>query len=513
MKESETKCESRWRLEDLVAYECALAKDSAEEWSVLRERDATWGPGPSSGDSRRQILRQWLNQRREQDPVIRMAADSVRQSLAVAGKILGAAGFLLGIGTATAALAYTGEAPINVSVFFSIFILLQVLMALVLVLAFSAPRGLRELLAFGPVFRCGRWILEAVLDRVQALGARVLSGKVRQDASEWAGAARRSVSLHGSLSKWVAFVMIQAAALLFNLGALFALLFAVFLSDRAFGWQTTLDVSGEAVHQLVKWVALPWAWLYGEGSGYPGLSQIQGSRIVLKEGIHTLQSSDLAAWWRFLALGILAYGVLPRAGFYLLGKWQVRRVLARLDFRNAASERLMQRLLPQGSLFVAETVSPDAGADSGDRSGEEDSPLERGPRIPCLCSADLAEAIDTNTLRASLARLWNRHEQSVSLVVYKDGRMHDPVEQLRGHAQVAILLESWMPPIKEQERQLRALRAALEERVLLKLVLLGVPGTDSESVSLQPGMEYLQAWKSFVNRLGDPYLMLENSGL
>jgi hypothetical protein len=513
MKGRKTQEETRWRLEDLVAYECALARDTHEEWAVLRERDARLGREAPPGANRRQILLQWLNQRREQEPGIQMAADSVHQSLSVTGKFLGAAGFLLGIGTATAALAYTGEAPVNVSVFFSIFILLQVLMALVLVLAFCVPRGLRELLAFGPVFRCCRWILEAVLNRVQALGARVLSGKHREDASEWAGAARRSVFLHGTLSKWVAFVMIQAAALLFNLGALLALLFAVLLSDRAFGWQTTLEVSGEAVHQLVKWVALPWSWLYGEGSGYPDLSQIQGSRIVLKEGIQTLQSSDLAAWWRFLALGILSYGVLPRMVFYLLGKWQVRRILARLDFRNAASERLMQRLAPQGPLFVAENLPQDVRAKPTARPGDDKSLSGKGALIPCLCSAELAETIAPDTLQTALARLWNLHDESVSLLVYREGKMHDPVQSLSGHDQVAVLLESWMPPIREQERQLKALRAALEERVLIKLVLLGVPGSESGPVSLQPEIQYRETWKSFVNRMGDPYLMLENSGL
>jgi hypothetical protein len=510
MNEAETKRGARWRLEDLVAYECALAQDSNEEWAVLKKRDARLSAGAPPGDNRRQVLLHWLNERRKQEPGIDLAADSVSQSLSVAGKLLGVTGFLLGIGAATAALAYTGQAPINVSVFAGIFILLQVVMALILVLAFCAPRGLRELLAFGPLFRGCRWVMEAVLNRLQALGARLLSGKNRQDAAEWAGTARRAISLHGSLSKWVAFVMIQAAALLFNVGVLIALLFAVLFSDRAFGWQTTLDVSGEAVHQLVKWLALPWSWVYGEGLGYPDLSQIQGSRIVLKEGIHTLQSSDLAAWWRFLALGILSYGVLPRMAFYLLGKWQVRRTLARLDFRNAASERLMQRLAPSGSLFIAEKVSQE---DEATDSADESSPDESGPPIPCLCSAELAETINRDALRALLARLWNRQEVSVVLVVYEGGKMQDPVQVLGENAQVAILFESWMPPIREQERQLKALRAALEKHVLIKLVLLGIPGKEGESVSLRPELQYLQAWKAFVNRLGDPYLMLENSGI
>lgn len=513
MNEEETSRDARWRLEDLIAYECALARDSNEEWAVLRNRDRRLQSGAPTGGNRRRILLDWLVQRRKEEPDIQLAADSVSQSLSATAKLLGFSGFLLGIGAASAALAYTGRAPINVSVFFSLFILLQVLMALVLVLAFCAPRQLRERLAFGPVFRCCRWVLEAVLNRLQALGARFLSGKSRQDASEWAGTARRAVFMYGSLSKWVAFVVIQSAALLFNIGVLLALLFAVLFSDRAFGWQTTLDISGQAVHQMVKWVALPWSWLYGEGLGYPDLSQVQGSRIVLKEGIQTLQSSDLAAWWRFLALGILSYGVLPRIVFYLLGKWQVHRALLALDFRNAASERLMQRLVPHGSLFVAESVPQGSDGDAPELLNTRSLPDKSGPPVACLCSEELAGTLDRDALRASLASLWNRPEASVVLLIYKDGRPTDTPEAIAGHEQVAILFESWMPPIKEQERQLKALRAVLESHVLIKLVLLGIPNGESEPVSLKAENKDLKTWKAFVDRLGDPYLMLENPGI
>ncbi|MDQ8184981.1 DUF2868 domain-containing protein [Pelagicoccus sp. SDUM812002] len=505
---------TRWSLDQLVGYECALAKDESEDWQSLKAQDAETHLEEGlllSGD-RRAIAAGWLKLRLEASPEIKLASDSVMQSLKAAGQLLGAGGLLLGLASATAALAYTGEAPINVSAFFSLFVLLQAVLAVVLLLVFAAPRSWRERLAFGPLFRATRWILESIFSKLQALSARFLSGQQRQDAAEWAGAARRSLALHGSVAKWLAFTKIQAAALCFNFGVLAALLVSVVFSDRAFGWQTTLETESESVGQLVEVVSLPWAWAYGEGEGYPSLQQIEGSRIVLKEGTRGLESVDLAAWWRFLALGVLSYGVLPRLIFYFLGKWQIRASLARYDFGNASAERLMQRLRPEGPRFDAERVEQGAEQIASGVGGVDLQATTR-QRVLCLCSRELGESFDLEALRTRLAQRWGVRQESVEVKTYENGRIAAAAADLSEERQFVIVFESWMPPIREIERQVRELRAQMDERNLLKIVLLGIPDSAGEAISLRPEKQYAEAWHSFVQRLGDPYLILDNPAL
>jgi hypothetical protein len=511
MTEAEKSRASRWRLKDLIAYECALARDNEEEWEVLRERDGRLAPEEPERrhQSRRGILLSWVKKRLELDGALRSTADNLDQSLSLAGQLLGLIGFLFGIAAATAALAYTGEAPINVSTFFGVFVLLQVLLATVLVLAFLLPRGPRERLAFGPLFRLTRRVFAWILDRVHTFSARFLSAQSRQNIPEWAGAARRALSLHGEVSKWVAFEKIQAATLFFNLGAMCALLFAVFFSDRAFGWQTTLQVPAESVQRLVEWVALPWSWAYGEGRGYPDLTAIEGSRIVLKEGTQALQNEDLASWWRFLAMGILFYGILPRLCFYFLGKWQVASALGRLDFRTAASERLMSRLVPPPSLFVSGKVPKESPSQETVEEVAGTSPGVMPAEILCLCAAELAKSFNPDVLRSALARHWGLDETWIKLEPYEAGKLDGVGEASRNTGQIALLFESWMPPIKEQERFLKDLREKSGSRVLIKLVPLGIPEVGELPVSFKPDKRYLEPWTTFVRRMGDPYLMLE----
>ena len=95
----------------------------------------------------------------------------------------------------------------------------------------------------------------------------------------------------------------------FNLGVLGATLSKVVFSDMAFAWQSTLQLSPELLAELVRWVALPWSWIVPQA--YPTLSQIQGSQMVLKEGIAHLSSANLTAWWPFLCCSVAVYGLLP----------------------------------------------------------------------------------------------------------------------------------------------------------------------------------------------------------
>lgn len=508
------KLEERWGVDEVIAFECALARDEREDWEQLKKEDAAFEHENLAllTGNRRKIVLSWLRHRLEKAPEIKLAAESVTHSVKLSGQLLGAGGMLLGLATATAALAYTGEAPINVSAFFSVFVLLQAVFAALLVVAFLLPKAWRERFAFGPLFRLSRWVLDLILSRMQALSARFLSGQQRQDAAEWAGAARRAIALHGSVAKWLAFVKIQAAALFFSFGALAALLVAVAFSDRAFGWQTTLQVEDAAVFEVVEKAALPWAWHWGEGVGYPSVAQIEGSRIVLKEGIQGLETTDLAAWWRFLALGIVVYGMLPRLLFYGLGKWQLGVALARYDFRNASAERLLKRLTPEASRFDAEVVQQGAELSELARHKSSGSDPEVIQGLRYLCSEELGESFDVEALSRAIAKRWALPDTSVVAQVYREGRLVDVLEVSEGEKEIALVFESWMPPIRELERQVKELRQSLEERTLIKVVLLGIPAV-GEEISLKPEKQYADAWNSFVRRLGDPYLILENPAL
>lgn len=502
-----------WTLAEHLAFECALAHDEHTNWQELKQRDAAASLPADvllSGD-RRAIARRWLAARLQQDPEVHDAARSIHQSLDVAGQLLTLVGFGSGLLLAAAALAYTGQAPINVSAFFSVFILLQALLAVLVALPFLLPRAAQERLAFGPLFRCARGVFNLFHKITQTLLGRWLSARKRQRAADLTAEVMARMTLHQGVLKWLVFRKTQLMALGFNLGALVALLAAVVFTDRAFGWQTTLDVSAASVHALVQTVATPWAWYYGEGVGFPDLQQIEDSRIRLKEGIAGLSSEGLASWWRFLALGIVTYSLLPRVFFYGLSRLQLRRTLNHYGFRHAAAEKLFARLLPAGTLFetievarVADTTAPRARAEGWPLAGD------RGQRIFAFCSAELAGGVDVAQLQQQLARRWQLPSAQVELSAYRQGEDPAVPHEYAAQDQFALVFESWLPPIKEIERQIRQLRSRVQPGSLIRIVLLGIPQPGDDAVTLSTEARYADTWDAFVRRQGDAYLLLDN---
>ena len=125
------------------------------------------------------------------------------------------------------------------------------------------------------------------------------------------GIIRSKGSTYGFLFFLPIFILTQLFAIGFNLGLLTTTLFKVITADIAFGWQSTLQLSSAAVHSLVQKIALPWSWLAAGDPAYPSLAQIEGSRIILKEGIYHLSTPDLVSWWPFLCFSVFFYGLLP----------------------------------------------------------------------------------------------------------------------------------------------------------------------------------------------------------
>lgn len=508
---------ARWTLAEHLAFECALVNDEDKNWQELKQRDAQANIPVAllrSGD-RRAIARHWLATRLPQDPEVQDAARSIHQGLDIAGQLLAVGGFVSGLLLAAGALAYTGQAPINVSAFFSVFILLQVVLALVIALPFLlpprlVPRAMPSPLSFGPLFRVARGLFNLCFKITQTLLSRWLSASKRQQAAELTAEVMSRLTLHQDVLKWLVFRKTQLMALGFNLGALFALLAAVVFTDRAFGWQTTLDVSAANIHTLVQTIATPWAWWFGEGVGFPDLQQIEASRIRLKEGIAGLNSDGLASWWRFLALGIVTYSILPRLGFYLLSRVQLRRALNHYGFRHAAAEKLFARLLPANTLFET-TASAGAGTAPASQSQADVQPLIAGEqKVFAFCSAELAGGVDFAALREQLAQHWRLPVEQVELKPYQQGEGLAVPESVAADDQYALVCESWLPPIKETDRQIRQLRSRVQARSLIRIVLLGIPGSETEPLTLTTEARYADTWDAFVRRQGDAYLLLDN---
>jgi hypothetical protein len=283
---------------------------------------------------------------------------------------------------------------------------------------------------------------------------------------------------------WECLALLQLGGLCLAVGSLAGLMVSVTVTDLAFGWQSTLQVGARGMHAVVSFLALPWSWLPAGWGLAPSLSQIEGSRIVLKEGISTLASADLIAWWPFLAMTLLTYALLPR--LVLLGI--CRHALRRLErgFAHPGLGRIVARMAsPLVEMAAAEGVpsTPLPLRRQSPVRPEVHEARESSETVGSvlLLPPELEGRIGADDLAAAALRAGGQAPVRIVPAALEEGEMAGVLAACRGLEWVGgrqryiALVEAWQPPIRESLQAIGLLGRDDEGGRSLTLLLCGRP--------------------------------------
>lgn len=513
-----------WNIEDLIDLEYFIHLEESlpdgPEKEARHKKDRAFHleqMRSHAGDkpvSRAAVLRSWLEFRRvplrESHPHDHvLPGDAFRQLYAVMMLVMILTGFSSGSGLCFSFLVYRGSEPLNVSAYLGLFVLTQIaLMAFFsagLIVArfrgaFRAPSLIRLLLGSAMV-RLSVWIRKKT--------HRHLNASQRNSFAAALGMLRGKSIRYSGVFPWPPIILTQVFAVWFNIGVLTATLLRIIGSDLAFGWQSTLQLSAAAVHKGVVWLALPWSRLVPEHIAHPSLAQIEGSRIILKDGIGQLSSPDLAAWWPFLCFSVLVYGLLPRIVFLTAAVVMKKRALRRVSFNSAAFDKLLLSLSSPAIETFAETK---------ENGGPHDLPAPVPPvtAIEGL-SHPMVVLVPDDIGMEGMAKDLGRHVMTLfrtpmsrSVQVCLDPDLdREKIDELISESQgrLALLMESWQPPIRETLQYILEIKSQGGTGFKLYLLMTGKPGVDNRLTP--PGDTELTVWKEKIFALGDPDIRVE----
>ena len=455
-------------LGDLLDLEWFLELDRQADPAETLKRDRGLGlEAQASGVGREGFPSLWLQRRRA-------AVDGTLPSgilapgLAALRIALCAAGLVAGASLVRGLLLYSGTEPVNVSLFLFLAVLPQALLCLVAgVLLAARAMGVGSFhVPFRPLFsliwrRPGRLSPQAGFLRSLLLSrgwpARMLA--------------------------WESLRLLQLGGLSLAAGSLAGLLAGVTVTDLAFGWQSTLQVGAAGMHALVGFLAAPWSWLPDHWGLTPTLAQIEGSRIVLKEGISTLTSADLVAWWPFLAMCLTAYALLPRIVLLIVAHSGLRRLERGFVHPGLGriADRMASPLIETPSEGEAEPSRLPLGRVRDAAVGEDAQALHAdGPTGTVLIlPPELRERVEAADLAALALRVGGVSPVRIVPANLDTEEMARVLAECAGLSWVgdreryALLAEAWQPPILETLRAIETLGNDGDRS--LTLVLSGRP--------------------------------------
>lgn len=631
----------RWRVPDLIDFDYYVDEDERllhehpAQRKPLAERDRRLykeriAPIVGEDDAhttkhRNRALRWWLELRREQDdPAVAelLPGQAFARAQRLVATLMGVLGFLAGLGVASTLLHYEGDYPVNVSWYLFWLVLLQlILVGSTLGLWYSRRSRLvkgavQDLSLLGqllrPLFsRAARWIQKQRLTH--------LAPELRERAKARQGLAQANYALYGPASYLPVLVPAQVFGIGFNLGAILMTMALIWFVDLGFGWGSAMNISAETIQGVVRTIALPWSWLFGEGVGLPTLADIAGTRISLKDSLAEFDAAHLRSWRWFLVLAVFTYGLLPRLLLLGLSTLKQRLALAALPFTHQSAQAPYARMItpsietrtirdgagtemPIPALLTPLTrptsaprppkapaaapkadqaapaspaVSTDEPASASSRAPAGKSPPEppaaaeppsarqaetvetptgkpaeapAAPQIPppvpsepdagpaasdadvsplgvavdadaclLLLHVDIADLLGDQTQQARLQQLLRAQTgwRVAAAATYGGGRAmtEQAIEMINQAgwsappARVALIQDGSQPPITENLRFLRRVRAAAGEQAQVLLALTG--DSEDEDDPLPPLSEFDFAdWQRKIEQMGDPYLRL-----
>jgi hypothetical protein len=523
---------AKWHISDLFDLEYFLKQDAEEKSGIKKDADDAWdrriylafAESHTPPYSRRDLLKFWLDEKRKKETAATggtglLPGGMFDEILSLARLAIIITALPAGIALAWSVLSYRGDAPINIFTCLWIFIFPQVLMLIML-------GGMSVFRRIGlPSGQWGFYPLLAFLLRKAALflksaGEDRFSAERRQRMNAAFGMIGRHKTIYGPVFYRPVFVLLQMFGVCFNIGLLATALFKITITDLAFGWQTTLAAGAEAMHRVVEWIALPWSWLSFLFPAHPTLSQIQGSRIILKDGLAHLATPDLASWWPFLVMTVVVYGLLPRVLLLAYGITAQARNLKALDFSHSACDRLIRRMqVPQVETGGVKPPAPGIPlgrkpALSASAAGEtEVGAIHVITGVPeendVLCADDdLTERIGHLLGPFSYHRFCLTMDPEADAATLQS--LLSEIHNQDGDIRVLLVQDAWLPPIRETLSWIRAMRHAVGPRTGMIIGLVGKPGP--ANLFTPPADADRIIWDRAVAALGDPYLRTESLG-
>jgi len=509
---------STWKYYDIMDLEYFFQQDGNSDGVKLHERDRQIyldherSTPQETNLSPQFLLAIWLSalRRKYGDDGPPLPGRVCREAHILLRLILMIFGLFGGGGIGLAFLAYSGTTPVNVLHFLVLFVFSQVGLAAILLARAALVRFGLGSVPRSLLVRTLGTILLSLLTRLLRRASRHFSGEQRLSIEATLGRLQAGTVTMPLLFYWPLFQLLQLTGVCFNLGLLATTFFRISVSDLAFGWQSTLQFSAQSLHSFVSWMALPWGWLFPEGTGYPSLTEIEGSRIILKEGITHLQTPDLISWWPFLLLSIVVYGLVLRLLLMGFGWLQQRRASRHPVFTSPAARQVVRRM--QTPLVSSHAAPETAVRNTAETEAEPTttiSPIENSllPVI-VLLPDDIFDSCSpgemTQILAASGYRIYDIHR---FMVDYESDRQlparltEDLPDDLAG---IIILMEAWMPPLVSFQSFLRHMRQHFTTLPIM-LRLVGKP-VGTSALTPVGDANKTRIWQEKMTALGDRQL-------
>ncbi|MGM0418519.1 MAG: DUF2868 domain-containing protein [Thermodesulfobacteriota bacterium] len=507
----------KWKIKDLIDLDYLLFLRRNNTYKVS-DRELYLDKIASSKDfkdlnpGQNNLVYLWLNAKKteiNESSDISMPGDSFEATVKLIIFIFFLLAFFTGLFAAFAFLSYSGSSAINVFYYFGLFAGLQILFLPFAIIPFLFGRNknlLKKFSFFSPLSGLLKTVFEKIYKKFFQKSAKYKSDIFYFDFRKY------SKPLF-----WLFFTISQSVAVLFSTGVLIGTIIKVVGSDLAFGWQTTLNAGPEYILKIVNFISAPWAWFVPDSFTAPSLEQIIGSKIVLKEGMALLSTSDMTSWWPFLCFSVLFYAVIPRLLIMMISYCYYSKTLKKYPHDSSELRQLARSLTRPEVNFKTKSTIIKKDSNNTDEFIIENSSKNKKESFSGsfavklilpedIYSEQLIDFIDNNAVK-KFGNLDLPVIKSTGFAQFDEPELSNNLKfENNDKALVLICFESWQPPVKQTLDYIKNLRNIAGKHLEIMVVLIGKPG--KENLFSKVDENDFKLWSSKIKSMKDPFLSI-----
>lgn len=283
-------------------------------------------------------------------------------------------------------------------------------------------------------------------------------------------------------------------------------------SDQRYSWSSqAASVTEKRLATSAAWIALPWSWYDGAGSGYPTYQQIKESRVTPDKQQPSQGMNTRSAWISFVNYSILVYALFPRIILLGIGKCRLRSLLKRNGFKQERFNRICQRLLnPSLGFRTASEALEQVSNGEAEQEKELGSNLRKGApekrRNSHLNILLIPAGFPAEDVNRAISRLPEQegqpidHQEKFSLLPKQQKELLTRLmaENQGAIDSVLVLQDLSLPPMDDFRSLHQRLREYLGDEVPVRFVLTSPQNT------YQPSN--LPHWKAAILNFHDPFV-------
>ncbi len=321
----------------------------------------------------------------------------------------------------------------------------------------------------------------------------------------WKAFSKKNNIIFSKLKKKFTVYLAQIFSISFFTGAILTFLTLVVVTDLAFSWSSSLDITSKKVYSITSSISRPWNDFVEHA--VPTEELVENSRYYkLQDKLEKFEAKVYGYWWPFVVMSLIVYGLIPRIFTYLYSLINLNKTITNtaliIPGVNDVLDRMNSKVVSLSS-SESSNISKDSTTDRT-QSTEEKRKKKVGLKFEQLALKQntevliWSEACKNNYFNQHSKLISNYHSVGVLKSTKEDNEI---IKKVSSSSNILIIVKSWEPPKAEFTDFLKQLRSALGEAKTIGVLAISLENQNLKEI-------HKQAWSLALKKLNDAWIRL-----